>query len=189
MRVERISGGAPYYAYAVINDHVTSDGSFVPPLVRRSLREWPGADGPRHRRDGLVLERADPHELLEIRPGAFGSRLGASPAPSAGGFTATFDPRPSAPREQRILPAYVQFLRETASPGSVPAGPDYIGSLFATVAGGMSAGSFWALARPTPEAADGTGSSTRRGRLAPRSRPRRGSTVSSRTRRSGRTSR
>ncbi len=32
VRVERVSGSAPYYAYAVINDNVTSDGSFITPL-------------------------------------------------------------------------------------------------------------------------------------------------------------
>ncbi|HWU36565.1 MAG TPA: IPT/TIG domain-containing protein, partial [Candidatus Acidoferrum sp.] len=37
VRVERISGTAPYYAYGVINDQVNSDGSFVPPLLEGSL--------------------------------------------------------------------------------------------------------------------------------------------------------
>jgi len=32
VRVERVSGSAPYYAYAVINDNVTSDGAFITPL-------------------------------------------------------------------------------------------------------------------------------------------------------------
>ena len=31
-KIERISGEAPYYAYAVINDQVNSDGSFVAPV-------------------------------------------------------------------------------------------------------------------------------------------------------------
>ena len=30
--IERISGSAPYLAYAVINDNVTNDGSFVPAI-------------------------------------------------------------------------------------------------------------------------------------------------------------
>ncbi len=33
VKVERIGGLAPYYAYGVINDQVTSDGSFVPPTL------------------------------------------------------------------------------------------------------------------------------------------------------------
>lgn len=37
VRVERISGTAPYFAYAVINDQANSDGSFVPPQSKDSL--------------------------------------------------------------------------------------------------------------------------------------------------------
>ena len=37
VRVERISGSAPYYAYGVINDQANSDGSFVFPVVETSL--------------------------------------------------------------------------------------------------------------------------------------------------------
>src|SRR5262245_14768203 len=33
VRVERVSGKAPFYAYGLINDQVNSDGSFVPPMV------------------------------------------------------------------------------------------------------------------------------------------------------------
>ena len=33
VRVERISGSAPYYAYAIINNQTSSDGSFIPPVV------------------------------------------------------------------------------------------------------------------------------------------------------------
>ncbi len=36
------NGTAPYYAYAVINDQKSSDGSFIPPTYRRVL--W--LDGP-----------------------------------------------------------------------------------------------------------------------------------------------
>jgi hypothetical protein len=33
VKVEQIGGSAPFYAYGVINDQVTSDGSFVPPTL------------------------------------------------------------------------------------------------------------------------------------------------------------
>jgi hypothetical protein len=33
VRVERVSGSAPYYAYAVIHNQASSDGSFVPPVL------------------------------------------------------------------------------------------------------------------------------------------------------------
>src|SRR5262249_17466198 len=32
VRIDRVGGNAPYYAYAVINDQANSDGSFIPPL-------------------------------------------------------------------------------------------------------------------------------------------------------------
>src|SRR5262249_54719204 len=37
VRVERVSGTAPYFAYGVINDQVNSDGSFVLPVPEGSL--------------------------------------------------------------------------------------------------------------------------------------------------------
>ena len=37
VRVERIHGNAPYYAYAVINDQLSADSSFVPPVPISSL--------------------------------------------------------------------------------------------------------------------------------------------------------
>ena len=36
-RIERVSGKAPYYAYAVINDQANSDGSFIPPVTEEQL--------------------------------------------------------------------------------------------------------------------------------------------------------
>ena len=38
VRIERVSGTAPYYAYAVINDQLNSDGSFVPPVLENAMR-------------------------------------------------------------------------------------------------------------------------------------------------------
>ena len=37
VRVERVSGQAPFYAYGVINDQANSDGSFVFPVTASSL--------------------------------------------------------------------------------------------------------------------------------------------------------
>ena len=37
VRVERVEGMAPFYAYGVINDNVNSDGSFVFPVSAGSL--------------------------------------------------------------------------------------------------------------------------------------------------------
>jgi hypothetical protein len=37
VRVERVSGTAPYHAYGVINDQANSDGSFIPPVPENRL--------------------------------------------------------------------------------------------------------------------------------------------------------
>ena len=37
VRVERIAGSAPWFAYGVVNDQANSDGSFVPPLRLETL--------------------------------------------------------------------------------------------------------------------------------------------------------
>ena len=42
VRVERVRGRAPFYAYGVINDQANSDGSFVFPVTRSSLSEVRG---------------------------------------------------------------------------------------------------------------------------------------------------
>ena len=44
--------------------------------------------------------------------------------------------------QQRILPAYVKFLRDSGATGVGPAGPTFVGSLFATVPGGDVSGLF-----------------------------------------------
>ena len=43
VRVERIRGNAPFYAYAVINDQASSDGSFVATCRRKPdvRTKWP----------------------------------------------------------------------------------------------------------------------------------------------------
>ena len=42
VRVERVAGTAPYYAYGVINDQANSDGSFVAPVPETELRGHEG---------------------------------------------------------------------------------------------------------------------------------------------------
>ena len=37
VKVERVAGTAPFYAYGVINDQANSDGSFVFPVTESSL--------------------------------------------------------------------------------------------------------------------------------------------------------
>ena len=65
VRVERVSGAAPFYAYGVINDQANSDGSFVFPadgeLAPAGVR-WADAAG--HHRTPELQQRADGDQLL-----------------------------------------------------------------------------------------------------------------------------
>ena len=42
VKVERLEGTAPFYAYGVINDQANSDGSFIFPVAESSQGEWHG---------------------------------------------------------------------------------------------------------------------------------------------------
>ena len=133
IRAERISGSGPYYAYAVINDNVTSDGSFVTPLVESSLRDRAGLTLP------VVVETSTfSTEVILTNFSSVSKQVTLAYVSDA---VTTADRTASttlalAPGQQRILPAYVQLLRDSGVPGVGPAGPTYTGSLFATVAGG-----------------------------------------------------
>lgn len=139
VRAERIFGSGPYYAYAVINNNMTSDGSFVTPLVESSLLNRMGLTLP------VVVETSS--FSTEVVLTNFSTALKqvtlayvsdtVSTADRTAIYTLTL-----APGQQLILPAYVQLLRDNGALGIGPAGPTYTGSLFATVAGGDVSGLF-----------------------------------------------
>ena len=139
IRAERVSGTGPYYAYAVINDNVTSDGSFVTPLVESSLANRAGLTLP------VVVETSSfSTEVVLTNFSAVGKQVTLAYVSDAVGtadrtasYTVTV-----APGQQKILPAYVQLLRDNGVLGIGPAGPTHTGSLFATVAGGDVSGLF-----------------------------------------------
>ena len=68
VRVERVRGKAPYYAYGVINDQVNADGSFVPPMVATGGLRPPrvALDHSRHGRDSRLCKRAGPNQYVRI---------------------------------------------------------------------------------------------------------------------------
>jgi hypothetical protein len=139
VRAERVSGSGPYYAYAVINDNATSDGSFVTPIVESALKDRPGLTLP------VVVETSafSTEVVLTNFSGAARQVTLAwvSDAVTTADRTATLDVS-LAPGQQKILPAYVQVLRDAGVAGVGPAGATYTGSLFATVAGGDAGGLF-----------------------------------------------
>ncbi|MEO8055789.1 MAG: PKD domain-containing protein, partial [Acidobacteriota bacterium] len=142
--VTRVSGASPFTAYAVLNDAVTSDGSYVPPLIAGDAS---GADrlvpvvldvqglGARFRTElTLTNFTAAPLslQLVYVAANGFGSGSGVVPLTLAAG-------------EQRILPDAIAFLRGTLPIESD--GRNVGGSLSVRAASGAAAGALGAGAR------------------------------------------
>lgn len=141
VKVERVSGTAPFFAYAVINDQVTSDGSFVPPFAEAALAGKAGLTVP------VIVETGSPSffgsELVATNTGSATRTLRfafVADAVQTADKTASFTLE-LRPGEQRVIPALVQYLRDQHVAGIGAAGAaTYAGSLFATVDGGDAAG-------------------------------------------------
>jgi hypothetical protein len=137
IRVERIAGVAPYYAYAVINDQASSDGSFIAPVQ----------EGGSARPNGLTIP-------VIVESGSFNSELaltnGSGVAKSlrvslvADGIqtpdsTATVDVTLRT-QEQLLVPNLVQWMRQLGAAGLQSNTQPYVGALFLTVLDGDSSG-------------------------------------------------
>lgn len=137
VRVERVSGTAPFYTYAVVNDMANSDGSFVPPVVASSLAGKKGITLP------VAVETST--YSTEVVVTNFGTATKtvkltyvAAAVQAAGNETSTTLTLSAG--EQRVLPAFVKALRDAKAPGVGPAGPTYAGAVFLTVPGGDVSG-------------------------------------------------
>ena len=122
-------GTAPYYAYGVINDQANSDGSFVPPILENAMMGRTGLTLP-----VIVETSAFSSELVLCNWSTTPKTLHffyAGDALQSEGSTAHFDLVMNA-GEQRIIPNFVEWLREQNGSGIGPAGPSYAGPLFAT---------------------------------------------------------
>ena len=130
VRVERISGTAPYYAYGVINDQVNSDGSFVPAMLPTR-----GSPELRLTIPAIVETEAYRSELILTNTSAFKQKVDLSfvaEGIQAPGHRANLSIDLAAWR-QLFLPDFVQYLRDRGIPGIAPRGTNYVGVLIATV--------------------------------------------------------
>jgi hypothetical protein len=133
VRVERVRGNAPYYAYAVINDQANSDGSFVPPLRETELAGQDSLAIP-----VLVETSSFSSELVltnfsnDLKPIDFELVCDAVQAANA---TASFQLNLRA-GEQLIIPNFIQYLRDQGVAGIGPSGPSFAGALYARFEGG-----------------------------------------------------
>ena len=137
VKVERVEGRAPFYAYGVINDQANSDGSFVFPVTESSLVGKRGQTLP------VIIEtRSFTSELTVTNFSPVTKTVDFSfvaDAIGTGDDTASFSLRLKA-GEQSILPDIVAELRRKGVAGIGPAGRPFVGALFATVAGGDMSG-------------------------------------------------
>jgi len=138
--VTRTSGTSTFSAYGVLNDAVTSDGSFIPPLVSDPSapdRLVPIVLSVAGYASELTLTNLTPSPLTLTLTYTASPQLGSGTGSGTGTVTL-------APNEQRIAPDALAFLRAGGIP--VPASGDAGGSLDVRAATG-TASSFAAGAR------------------------------------------
>ena len=137
VKVERVEGAAPYYAYGVINDNFNSDGSFVFPVREDSL------EGKRGQTLPVIIETKDFASELTVTnfssvPKTVEFRFVAEAVETdddTAGFSLSLEAG-----EQRILPGVVDWMREQKVEGIGAAEEAFVGAVFATVAEGDMSG-------------------------------------------------
>ena len=137
VKVERISGTAPYYAYGVINDQANSDGSFVFPVREESLSGKTGQTLP------VIVETQFFNSELTVTNFSSSAKTVnfslVADAIRTGDQTTRFSLRLQA-GEQRIIPELIDQLRREGLAGIGPPGPVIAGAVFATVDTGDMSG-------------------------------------------------
>ncbi len=137
VKVEKVEGEAPFYAYGVINDNFNSDGSFVFPVTESSLVGRSGQTLP------VIIEtRTFQSELTLTNFSASDKQVDFSfvaDAVETGNDTAAFSLTLKA-GEQSILPDIVEELRRKEVDGIGRANRAFVGALFATAAEGDMSG-------------------------------------------------
>ena len=133
VRVERVEGSAPFYAYGVINDQVNSDGSFVFPIEEGFPGEAAGQTLP------VMVETSDFSSELTVanvsaRPRALTLVFVAGGIP-----TSDHSVRVQVPLEagrQLLIPEAMKLVRSQGLAGMGSIGGDLAGPLFVTEADG-----------------------------------------------------
>ena len=136
VKVERVGGTAPFYAYGVINDQANSDGSFVFPVTASSLEGTVGQTLPVIVETGVFSSELMVTNFSEVARTVHFSFV--AEAIGTGDHTARFS-RTLAAGEQQIIPDIVGELRGNGVAGIGPSGT-YAGALFASAAGGDMSG-------------------------------------------------
>ena len=137
VKVEKVEGEAPFYAYGVINDNFNSDGSFVFPTTASSLDETVGQTLPVIVETGVFTSELMVTNFSDVtKTVIFRFRAEAVQAPDRTATVKwTFHPG-----QQVIVPNVVDMMRKLGAAGIGPAGQTFAGALFATVAEGDMSG-------------------------------------------------
>ena len=136
VKVERVEGTAPFYAYGVINDQANSDGSFVFPVTASSLAERTGQTLP------VIVETSEFRSELTVTNFSDSARTldfqfvaeGIEAAGNAAGFSMTLEAG-----QQHIIADVAEELRRQGVTGLGSGNRALAGAVFATaVEGDMS---------------------------------------------------
>jgi hypothetical protein len=128
IRIERTRGTAPFYAYAVVNDHITGDGAFITPLPEKTtasagqiipiLLETDNQNG--FQSELILTNWTDKPKQLRL---VYSADHIATPDGSTEHLLSL------AAGQQLILPNFIQTLREKNVPGIGPSGTLFAGPL------------------------------------------------------------
>ena len=135
VKVEWVSGQAPFYAYGVINDQANSDGSFVFPVTAGSLVGVRGQtlpviiEHPNFTTEVIVTNFSDSAKEFDVHF--------VAEAIATSDNTASLTGQRIAPGAQWIIPDFVQqTLRAGGASGIGPRGRTIAGAAFFEAAGG-----------------------------------------------------
>ena len=133
VKVEKVEGEAPFYAYGVINDNFNSDGSFVFPTTASSLDETVGQTLPVIVETGVFTSELMVTNFSDVtKTVIFRFRAEAVQAPDRTATVKwTFHPG-----QQVIVPNVVDMMRKLGAAGIGPAGQTFAGALFVHGGGG-----------------------------------------------------
>lgn len=152
VRVERVAGEAPYFAYGVVNDAANSDGSFVPPVPEDSGTTAPGLTLPVAVETALFESEV---VLANASPLARRLRLAyVADAVSAPGNEAVWEVV-LAPFEQRFVPSFVEALREDGVAGIGARGTTFVGPVFVSPLDGRDVSGLSVAARTSSSGGGG----------------------------------
>ena len=137
VKVERVEGSAPFYAYGVINDQANSDGSFVFPVRASSLAESTGQTLP------VVVETSEFTSELTVTNFSEEARTldfqlvaeGIEADDKTAVFRMTLEPG-----QQEIIADVVEELRRQGETGLGSTRGFYAGPLFVVAEGGDMSG-------------------------------------------------